>query len=648
MKQISITLKRQLAELIFNQENYLGKYRDDDAFVTFYSKIWPLKTMPSTDTRFKTADQDIYQHMVRNDDWEFEYFIEEYLNLYNGDEKYFIKFIETVVSPEVRFNKEEIINYVTIINDLLSKEGFLLSIETYFEELPVYRVNTFNEDTSLPIDIEKNKIPFHTNHPDNINQPYFLLKYINWDDYNRKTSFELYYFRNGSLSHEIGRVKILKSSFINTLEKLPKTFTELDTTFCSLGQSEDYYFTLKEVFGSKYQSILLALKDSAISPKIHDKFEKDESYNVSLLRALQTENIQRTIRYKLAGMNTSEAFSFIFKYRPPYSKNELPVKFDFNELDNTKSPIKIIIGKNGTGKTQILSKIANSLANRENSNFSPRLPLFGKVFSVSYALFEQFQIPKANALFNYKYCGLRDEFKNILSQDQLKTRFLHSINEIKGKDLLDDWYSTIINFISPESLTDCFSFDSFNYNILDRIPINFHGEKLIQLIDILSSGQSILMYVLTEVIAQIRFNSLILFDEPETHLHPNAISELMKTLTTLLIKFKSFCIIATHSPMILQEVTAENVYIFERDGNELNERNPDIETYGANLSSISDEIFGGRDIEKQYVKNLKQMIKDGLGFDEIVNTLESTELSLPLNTRLLIKALNNNNINEES
>ena len=46
----------------------------------------------------------------------------------------------------------------------------------------------------------------------------------------------------------------------------------------------------------------------------------------------------------------------------------------------------------------------------------------------------------------------------------------------------------------------------------------------------LSSGQNSILSVFANVFAEIRFNSLLLMDEPETHLHPQAISKLMKYL----------------------------------------------------------------------------------------------------------------------
>ena len=61
----------------------------------------------------------------------------------------------------------------------------------------------------------------------------------------------------------------------------------------------------------------------------------------------------------------------------------------------------------------------------------------------------------------------------------------------------------------------------------DKECIKLNVKKLLKLFDRLSSGERIMVYLWSQLVAYIRFDTLILFDEPETHLHPNAISELL-------------------------------------------------------------------------------------------------------------------------
>ncbi|RRJ86684.1 hypothetical protein EG240_15940 [Paenimyroides tangerinum] len=154
----------------------------------------------------------------------------------------------------------------------------------------------------------------------------------------------------------------------------------------------------------------------------------------------------------------------------------------------------------------------------------------------------------------------------------------------------------------------------------------------------LSSGQSILLYIITEIVANIRFDSLIIYDEPETHLHPNAISQLINTIYQLTQEFQSYCIIATHSPIIIRELLSRNVYIVERESNVISVRKPLIETFGENLTMITEEIFGNRDVPNQFEKILSRLASEGKSYEEILSIVETENIPLSLNARIYLKS----------
>lgn len=71
----------------------------------FVQRVYPkAMSMPTTDHRFgmKTAIDDIYQHMVNNNDWEFEYLFCNYLDLLHVDDNDFIYFLEQYIHPVIR------------------------------------------------------------------------------------------------------------------------------------------------------------------------------------------------------------------------------------------------------------------------------------------------------------------------------------------------------------------------------------------------------------------------------------------------------------------------------------------------------------------------------------------------------------------
>ncbi len=634
-------LNRELKSQVFNEiislPNFLGKYEEYDGILSFLSRIWNLKEMPSEDGRFKNAYDDTYQHIVNNNDWTIEYLFLERLNLIEGDEKHFILFLETIVNPTVRKNKEEILLYVTKINGIIQQSGFRLILTTYFEELPVYKYKANEEFNDLPIEILANDIPIYlsTNERERI-YPCFVLGYDNWNDYGLRTLFDLTYYSQFNSYTIIGKTKIMKLGTNPTWDSLSESFTSLSNEYCSLGQDKSYYFRLKQVLKSNYTSFLLALRDVATFPRIYELFESDDIFKTSLIRGNDKERLARTIRFEIEGIPSNEYYKFNFTHKPPYAENTITLNFDFEYNTDFEHRIYALIGKNGTGKTRILSSLAKELSEKEPQTFTPRKPVYGKVFTVSYSFFDRFEIPNSDASFNYVYCGLKKSDNTWKTDDDLLAGFYQSVALIKKKNLENDWYKILSNFIIIDILDIAFEkvedfINSYNYI--------FKEDKFNEIRKFLSSGQSIILFMVSEILSQVRYDSLILFDEPETHLHPNAISALLNTLFDLVKRFQSFCVIATHSPLIIQEIPARNIFVIERENNLAYTRSLERESFGENLTVITQEIFGNRETPRHFINLISELVSKGKSYEEIVTILETDNLPVTSNVRLYIKAL---------
>ncbi len=623
-------IKKQIFEKVMTLPFFLGNYNQNDGIINFLGKIWDLRSMPSEDSRYKDAEGDAYQHLVNNDDWTIEDTFLNRFRLIDGEEKFFITFIELVVSPEVRIDKEDIEIYVVSLNNILSQATLKLVVTDYFENLPVYKIKEGLDAISLPANILTNSIPFYTdNYKGEKKYPCFILNFRDWDDYGTKSKFFLSYSLAENNSEWIGDLKIIKKDENETVKVLPTNFDVLSKEFCSLGQTNGYYIKIKSLFGNRYQSILLALRDSALFPKIAEEFENDGRFINSLIRLNTAEKTFRTVRFELAGINFNERFRFNYNISLPYASNNINLSFHFEEnQDWNTNRVYALIGKNGSGKTTFLSALANELSLPESKNISPHKPLFAKIFTISYSFFDHFRVPEPNLAYNYSYCGLKKSDGIWLTEIELKQRFFESLEIIKNRELNLDWYKTLKSFLTEDLLDIVFKNEQeFNANNFNK----FYSQ--------LSSGQNILLFVLTEVIAQIRFNSLILFDEPETHLHPNAISQLMNTIFKLTEKFESFCIIGTHSPLVVQEIPSRNVIIIERTDDTAQVRHLELESFGENLTVITEEVFGRRDVNKYHSTLLKEMVLSGKSYNDIVSLIETDEVPISLNLRLFIKAL---------
>lgn len=636
---LSKKVKSNVFNQIINTPNFLGKYTEHDGIITFLNKIWDLKSMPSEDGRFKNAYEDAVQHLINNDDWAMEYLFLERFNLIDGDENYFALFLETIVNPMVRIDKNDIFIFVKNINSLLELTGYKLILTSYFEELPVYKFRLRTDSDDLPIDILANNIPVYLNNFQGEKQyPHFSLSYIDWDDYHCKTLFNLTFVINSRNFNRIGRVKIMKRDNNLTLPTLVDNFFFLPNDYCSLGQEESYYLNLKQQLGNEhYTSFLLGLRDVATFPKINESFENDPIYKASLIRGNEIERLARTIRFKIEGVHQNEYYKFTFDHQPPYSENTIALNFDFEYNTDFEHRIYALIGKNGTGKTTILSTLAKKLSEKNPLNFTPRKPTYGKIFTVSYSFFDKFEIPNSDASFNYVYCGLKKNDSSWKSNEDLLTEFYQSVLLIKQKKIENDWYDILSNFIAKDILDIAFHEEEETFSTHNNYI--FNETKFNEVNKYLSSGQSITLFMITEILSQIRFDSLILFDEPETHLHPNAISALLNTLFDLVKRFKSFCVIATHSPIVIQEIPARNIFVIERENNTAYVRSLERESFGENLTVITQDIFGNGDVPKHFISLIKELISKDKSYSEIIDIIESDNLPVTSNVRLYIKAL---------
>lgn len=650
MVSISKKLKLELFNAILGERAPFGFISDDDGLIPFLNRVWDLEKMPSTDERYTTAEQDIAQHTIRNDDWELDFLFDTILNLFEDDIKYTL-FIETILHPEIRANEDEITKFYYLINPYLEKEGYALIVNEYSDlDFPVYKIALKKDVDKLLIELKENTIPFFvethltgisskaSSHKRPQTIPAFVLALNSgWNDYYIVSSFSLFYYSQAEECSYIGETKIIHIEDLDTANKIPKYFYSLPNYFCSLGQGINYYKVFKSLFRKEFKSILFALRDAAFFPDIHEKYERNDNFNKSLIRTNVAERLLREAKYTVYNYDLSNLYRFKYTFKPKYSQESIDVKFNFNNNNDFPNRIYGVIGKNGVGKTQLISTLPFDIYRKKDELFMPKTPLFSKVISVSYSIFDSFETPKKTASFNYLYCGLKNEKGDNISKEDLVLRFQDSSQKINELDRTEQWKIILLNFIDKELINQFIQIKKTEKG--REYVTNFEGFSKVK--SILSSGQNIMLYIITEIVANIRYDSLLLYDEPETHLHPNAISQLVNAIYELVNEFESYCILATHSPLIIRELLSKNVYVLERHDNIPTTRKLNIETFGENLTTLTEEVFGNREIPKQYKLILEKLVKKGHNFEKILSLLESDNIPLSLNARIYIKSILN-------
>lgn len=210
----------------------------------------------------------------------------------------------------------------------------------------------------------------------------------------------------------------------------------------------------------------------------------------------------------------------------------------------------------------------------------------------------------------------------LLNLEEIKNSFVEKYKNNEEKKLLDDsnkllnnkiheinigdsfrWYiqSLLLDLVASEEKLELwgkalcyFSFEPWAQEIraafCDRTIELSDFEKISKL----SSGQATILLYLTKLVFCVNQGSLVIFDEPETFMHPPMIKSFIRAISEIVNKVGAFCLVATHSPVIIQEIPHCNVLVINSK-HEIKEIH--YKTYGQNLDALYKNIYG---VELQY------------------------------------------------
>jgi len=105
----------------------------------FLSRLYDLSKMPSTDSRYKDANGDIWQHRVNNYDWDDNWvFSDDRFNLMHCDDATYLQFICEMLHPIVRSDTTQVSKLHQLFNEYLSKDNFELVEKTRISDRPIF------------------------------------------------------------------------------------------------------------------------------------------------------------------------------------------------------------------------------------------------------------------------------------------------------------------------------------------------------------------------------------------------------------------------------------------------------------------------------------------------------------------------------
>ncbi len=134
----------------------------------------------------------------------------------------------------------------------------------------------------------------------------------------------------------------------------------------------------------------------------------------------------------------------------------------------------------------------------------------------------------------------------------------------------------------------------------------FHDGEIVEL----SSGQKLFSFIVINILGAIRRDSLILIDEPELFLHPTLEIQFIDMLKTILDRFNSKALLATHSLVTVREVPTDCVHVMARTKDGLSIRTPPFQTFGGDMQRISSYVFGDSEASKPFERWITEKLEE--------------------------------------
>lgn len=124
MTEITRDIRNNIFDTLrIEAKSYSGSLGDVD----FLGRLFDLKSLPSYDSRFNSADADIWQHRENNFDWDDDWiFGDARFNLLHCADTEFLKFLCETVHPVVRSEPETVDTMVSHYNEQLALCGWEL------------------------------------------------------------------------------------------------------------------------------------------------------------------------------------------------------------------------------------------------------------------------------------------------------------------------------------------------------------------------------------------------------------------------------------------------------------------------------------------------------------------------------------------
>lgn len=512
----------------------------------------------------------------------------------------------------------------------------------------------------------------------------------NYDNFTFSCEYEYRIFTGGYEEHSTG---ILLLGFLGKDERIDKkgvidckgkliSSNELPAFFTMAEGMEAYRAIIRDYYLSAGRNILLAMNDlvalkrKSMASEIVRDAEKTSVFRLAFMRKNENYFAYNNAHTILDGLEEEEFgvmstdLALKFQLEGFNRPHELTLSFDPKSI--LPKRINVLIGRNGLGKSQALNHICRSLLSGNDSfiDIERGRPLINRLLAIASPgeTIGTFPRERVHKYIKYRKIVLGSQARSKSSKglgDSL-VQLARSDEQIKGKNRWEifvaaikpmaDFHSLVIPMDTGVSVynNSTIAVQGKHYafvwslrsgreqalrEVWGAIERTKNPVKVIDgVITPLSSGQIAFLKFAVQACAFIENGTLVLLDEPETHLHPNFISDFIRLLDGLLEATGSQAVMATHSAYFVREVPRSQVHAFKRNENGcVDIVRPRLKTFGADVGSISYFVFDD-DITNSLVEKLiEKLPTDTEDINNKINALKgelSSDVIMYLRRRL--------------
>ncbi len=161
MQKITGITRRDIIELFkegYTEDNWWSDTKDKFFYpyygrlteLEFLEQLYPLEDMPSYDARFNNVKEDIWQHTINNEDYEFGWvFSDDRFGLLKGDDAVLLNFLCAVFHPEYRDDQGYWKEYYAKINALIKVDGYELYVVDKISGRDIYSWRSLSREEVL-------------------------------------------------------------------------------------------------------------------------------------------------------------------------------------------------------------------------------------------------------------------------------------------------------------------------------------------------------------------------------------------------------------------------------------------------------------------------------------------------------------------